>query len=341
MTRPAVLSVSALSVPWQTADPFLFCMYHEDFYPPGNADMGPAASLQGRQIGNDFAGQDGWRMYHGDRVPGFPAHPHRGFETVTVVRRGLVDHADSLGAAGRYGSGDTQWLTTGRGVQHSEMFPLVHAGRDNTLELFQIWLNLPRAGKMVEPHFAMFWKESTPRLLTTDTAGRAIEIEVIAGALDDSRPLPPPPASWAADPANQVAIWVIRMSPQAQWLLPAAPPSINRSLYYYKGASLSIAGTEQVPMHRIELVPDQAVPLVNGDTDSFLLLLQGRPIHEPVAQYGPFVMNNRSELQQAFNDYQQTQFGGWPWPRRDQVFPNSKGRFARHADGYEEEKGLA
>ena len=341
MTNPALISISALSVPWQTDDPFLFCMYHEDFYPHGNEDMGPAASLHGHSIGNDFAGQDGWRMYHGDKVPGFPAHPHRGFETVTVVRRGLVDHADSLGAAGRYGGGDTQWLTAGRGVQHSEMFPLLQAGQDNTLELFQIWLNLPRAGKMAEPHFAMFWKESIPRLLTTDAAGRTTEIEVIAGALGASRPLPPPPASWAADPANDVAIWVIRMAPQAQWTLPAMQQGSNRSLYYYKGTTLQITGEDLAPMHRIELVPKRDVLLTNGGTESFLLLLQGRPINEPVAHYGPFVMNNRAELQQAFTDYQNTRFGGWPWPRRDQVFPRTQGRFARHADGRTEEKNLA
>ncbi len=98
--------------------------------------FGPQALLAGREIGNDFVGLDGWSMYHGDVVPGFPVHPHRGFETVTIVRTGLVDHADSLGAAGRYGSGDVQWLTAGRGVQHSEMFPLFNPDRDNPLELF-------------------------------------------------------------------------------------------------------------------------------------------------------------------------------------------------------------
>ncbi len=82
-------------------------------------------------------------MYHGDVVPGFPQHPHRGFETVSVVRQGYIDHSDSLGATARYGGGDVQWLTTGSGVQHAEMFPLIHEHEGNTMELFQIWLNLP------------------------------------------------------------------------------------------------------------------------------------------------------------------------------------------------------
>ena len=95
MNENVVKKVAPLGFPWQTPDPFLFCVHHDDAYPAGNAELGPAASLAGRNIGSDFAGKDGWRMYHGDVVPGFPQHPHRGFETVTVVRRGLLDHSDS------------------------------------------------------------------------------------------------------------------------------------------------------------------------------------------------------------------------------------------------------
>ena len=131
----AIESVEPLGFPWKTRDPFVFCVYHNDRYPAGNDEQGPAASLAGRRIGNDFTIRDGWRMYHGDVVPGFPQHPHRGFETVTVVRQGLVDHSDSMGAAGRYGRGDTQWMTAGSGVQHAEMFPLVHL--DHNISMFR------------------------------------------------------------------------------------------------------------------------------------------------------------------------------------------------------------
>ena len=122
----AVKKVFRLGFPWQTQDPFLFCVHHEDFYPKGDVNLAPAVSLSGRNIGNDFQIKDGFRMYHGRTVPGFPAHPHRGFETITVVRKGLVDHADSAGGAGRYGNGDVQWMTAGKGLQHSEMFPLIN-----------------------------------------------------------------------------------------------------------------------------------------------------------------------------------------------------------------------
>src|SRR5438128_2647397 len=151
MADDAVIRIEPLGFPWQTSDPFLFCVHHDDAYPAGNDRMGPAASVAGRRMGMDFEGKDGWRMYHGNVVPGFPGHPHRGFETVTIVRRGMIDHSDSLGAAARYGGGDVQWLTAGNGIVHSEMFPLVERQRPNPAELFQIWLNLPAADKRVPP----------------------------------------------------------------------------------------------------------------------------------------------------------------------------------------------
>lgn len=103
----------------------------------------------GRRKGNDFALKDGFRMFHGSEVPGFPYHPHSGFETVTIAAEGEIDHSDSIGGAGRFKDGDVQWLTSGIGVQHSEMFPLLNQDKDNPFELFQIWLNLPAKSKKV------------------------------------------------------------------------------------------------------------------------------------------------------------------------------------------------
>src|SRR5213592_4324682 len=168
-----VLSVKPLGLPWETSDPFLFCMYHNDAYPAGNERLGPAASLAGRQIGQDFEGKDGWRMYHGSLVPGFPQHPHRGFETVTIMRHGFIDHSDSLGATARFGPGDVQWLTAGKGIVHSEMFPLLRSDGPNPQELFQIWLNLPSEDKFVEPHFGMLWDQAIPHHTVLDKNGRS------------------------------------------------------------------------------------------------------------------------------------------------------------------------
>lgn len=139
--------------------PSFFCAYHDDAYPAANAQMGPQASLAGWAMGQDFPRKDGWSMYHGSVVPGFPAHPHRGFETVTIVRKGLIDHSDLLGATARFGRGDVQWLTAGQGIVHSEMFPLLDAAAQ----------------------------------------GRRTEVAVIAGRLADAAaPLAPPPDAWAA-----------------------------------------------------------------------------------------------------------------------------------------------
>jgi redox-sensitive bicupin YhaK (pirin superfamily) len=329
----AIQTINPLGFPWQTSDPFLFCVHHDDAYPKGDDRMAPAASLAGREIGQDFEGKDGWRMYHGDVVPGFPGHPHRGFETVTIVRKGYIDHSDSLGAAARFGAGDTQWLTAGKGIVHSEMFPLLEQKAGNPLELFQIWLNLPRAGKMVEPYFTMLWSDSTPVVQAAGTT-----VNVVAGSLGDVRAPPPPPGSWAARADSGVAIWSIKLAPSARWALPAGPAGAGRSLYFFKGSGLSIDGREVPASSRIELNPSLPAELINGPVESELLLLQGRPIGEPVAQHGPFVMNTRAELQEAFQDYQRTGFGGWGWPTPGPVHPRDAGRFAKYPDGHIERR---
>jgi redox-sensitive bicupin YhaK (pirin superfamily) len=330
----AVLETLPLGFPWATVDPFLFCVHHDDAYPAGNDRMGPSASLAGRDLGQDFAGKDGWRMYHGRVVPGFPQHPHRGFETVTIARRGYIDHSDSLGAAARFGRGDVQWLTAGGGIVHSEMFPLLDKDAPNPVELFQIWLNLPASDKLAEPHFAMLWSHAIPRCAFTDEAGRATEVTVIAGLLDGKRPPPPPPRSWASRPDSDVAIWCIRMAPGASWTLPrAAREDAVRTLYFFRGASLDIGGHALRSRAAAVLRSDADVRLEAGEQESEILLLQGRPIGEPVVQHGPFVMNSRQEIERAFLDYRRTAFGGWPWPADDPVHGRDEGRFARHADG--------
>ena len=173
----SILRTTPLSAPpWPTIDPFLFCVHHVDAYPRGNAAMAPDAALSGRNLGQDFAGKDGWSMYHGQTIPGFPAHPHRGFETVTIVRQGHIDHSDSLGATARFGPGDVQWLTAGKGIVHCEMFPLRNTDAPNPAELFQIWLNLPAKNKMAEPHFTMLWGENVPTVRHADYLGSWLEV---------------------------------------------------------------------------------------------------------------------------------------------------------------------
>ena len=329
MKDDSIIDVAPLGSRWPTMDPFLMCVHHVDAFPRGNEQLGPAASLAGRSLGQDFAGKDGWRMYHGEVVPGFPQHPHRGFETVTIVRDGFIDHSDSLGATARFGRGDVQWLTAGAGISHSEMFPLLEREKANRLELFQIWVNLPARSKFAKPYFTMLWDEQLPRVRPA-----GVEIVVTAGALSGVTPLAPPPDSWAANPEADLAIWNIRLESHAEWTLPAARDArAGRVIYFFAGDRLSVDGREVTHHAALQLRADRAVRLAAPGQRAELLLLQGRPIGEPIAQHGPFVMNTRAELEQAFADYRRTEFGGWPYPANDPVFPRERGRFAQHPDG--------
>lgn len=334
-----VLQTVPLGFQWTTVDPFLFCVHHLDAYPEGNDRMGPAATLAGRELGADFEGLDGWRMYHGSSVPGFPQHPHRGFETVTFVRRGYVDHFDSSGATARFGRGDVQWLTAGRGIVHCEMFPLLDRDGPNPCELFQIWLNLPAADKMVDPYFTMLWSEDLPHHLAIDDAGRTTEVTVIAGELAGLRPPAPPPDSWASRPEADLAIWHVVAEPGAEWDMPrAATADTVRTLYVFEG-SVRVGAHVLAASSAALLRADEDVRIVGGSEGAEALVLQGRPIGEPVAQYGPFVMNDRAGIEQAFADYRATEFGGWPWSVDDPVHARDAGRFARRPDGSVETPG--
>jgi redox-sensitive bicupin YhaK (pirin superfamily) len=331
----AVLELVELGFQWQGLDPFIMTMHHVDHYGHGSEQQGPTVSLAGRRVGSDFAGIDGWNMYHGDVVPGFPQHPHRGFETVTVVRQGYVDHSDSLGATARYGGGDVQWLTTGSGIQHAEMFPLIQADQDNPLELFQIWLNLPPDSKMVDAYFGMLWSETIPTVLAP-----GVSVDVIAGTLDGHTAPAAPPDSWASHESGDMAIWLIRIDEGATWTLPAGPDGVNRMLHCFEGTDLAIDGVAVSSGVGARLVADAPVGITNNGQPAELLLLQGRPIGAPVFQLGPFVMNTPEELQDAFDDYRRTGFGGWPWESRDPVHARTEGRFALHADGTVEHREM-
>jgi hypothetical protein len=339
-----VLEIAPLGFQWATVDPFLFCVHHLDNYPEANEHMGPDASLEARDLGMDFAGADGWRMYHGSTVPGFPQHPHRGFETVTFARQGFIDHSDSLGATARFGRGDVQWLTAGQGIVHCEMFPLLDQHGPNPCELFQIWLNLPADDKMVDPYFTMLWGEDIPVHVAKDDDGRATRLTVIAGAFADLQPLPPPPNSWASRPEADVAIWHLAHEAGATFTLPPVTPHEGadtptvRTVYVFEG-SVTI-GDHHLEASTGALVRvGEPLPITAGPYGAEALVLQGRPIGEPVAKYGPFVMNTKTEIEQAFDDYRRTGFGGWPWPTDDPVHGHDAGRFARHADGRLEQPG--
>ena len=128
------------------------------------------------------------------------------------------------------------------------------------------------------------------------------------------------------------------MAPNAEWTIPAASASSNRSLYYYEGSSVEVEGQSAAAGHQIMLNAGEPTTIINGSEPSRILMLQGKPLQEPVAKYGPFVMNTNQEIQEAVQDYQRTQFGGWPWPTHEHTHDKTRGRFALHADGRLEEK---
>jgi redox-sensitive bicupin YhaK (pirin superfamily) len=214
------------------------------------------------------------------------------------------------------------------------MFPLVKRDEPNPVELFQIWLNLPAENKLAPPHFSMLWAKDIPRAVVADEAGRKTEVTVVAGKFGDHRPPAPPPHSWASRPESDVAIWCLRLDPSAVFTLPRATGEQTvRVLYFFSGESLRVGARTFREHCAIALDGRATVTLENGATATEILLLQGRPIGEPVVQHGPFVMNTREEIQRAITDYQRTRFGGWPWPVDDPVHGREAGRFARHADG--------
>ncbi|KHA76021.1 pirin [Janthinobacterium lividum] len=325
-----ILKIEPLGSPWKTIDPFLICAYHVDNYPSGNDDLGPDTAHPISSMDGDSDGTANWSMYYGRKVPGFPAHPHRGFETITILRKGVVDHADSMGNSARYAAGDVQWLTAGRGINHSEMFPLLNREAPNPLELFQIWLNLPARSKMVTPNFKMLWAENIPLHQIQDKIG-CVEIRCIVGSPGEEFPQSPPTPpndSWASAPNSDLAIWTIKLSPHAKWTLPPASGSgTRRQLFYFMGEGMLMGGHQVDALTSVEVSCDEPMELINGSEVSELLMLQGRPIGELVIQDGPFVMNSTYEISQAYEDYRQTQFGGWGWPSKDPVHDRDRSRF--------------
>ena len=244
-------------------------------------------------------------MYHGTEAF---QHPHRGFETITIVRRGS-SIPDSLGATARFGEGDA--VAHRRPASCTPRCPCSSSG-PNPAELFQIWLNLPRAQKMVEPHFTMLWGPNIPRVVRRDAAGRAAEITVIAGALDGAVAPAPPPSTSASDPRSDFAIWSVRLDAGAHLELPPAKAGTTRTVYLFEGNETRVAGETFRDKAAVRVRPDVPTRIENGAQPTDLLVLQARPLEEPVFQYGPFVMGTREEVQQAFLDYQRTQFGAGP-----------------------------
>jgi redox-sensitive bicupin YhaK (pirin superfamily) len=234
----------------------------------------------------------------GDYIGGFPNHPHRGFETVTYMIAGRMRHRDSAGHEGLLENGGVQWMTAGRGLVHSEL----PEQEEGLMEGFQLWLNLPAKDKMREPWYRDIQSEEIPEYTTAD----GVHVRVIAGTSHG--------IEGAVLRAHTEPLYLdITLPPGAEFA--QALPADHNVLVYVFRESLWIAGSE-VPTRRMAILANDAgsdgVVLRAGATNhspARALLIAGRPLHEPIAQYGPFVMNTQEEVKQAVHDFQNGQLG--------------------------------
>lgn len=230
-----------------------------------------------------------------DYLAGFPEHPHRGFETVTYMLDGRMRHKDNHGNEGVLVPGSVQWMTAGRGLVHSEM-PEQLEGR---MRGFQLWVNLPAREKMVDPRYQEFAPERIPQVQPAE----GVTVKVIAGRVDDT-------IGPIAQPATDPVYLDIGLAAGAGWEY-GLPEGYNAFAYVFEGAASVGVGEDAGPLSAQEigvLAGGDRFKVTAGDAGARLILVAGRPLREPVARHGPFVMNTRQEVMQAFDDFQQGRF---------------------------------
>ncbi|MFO0924738.1 MAG: pirin family protein [Pirellulales bacterium] len=226
---------------------------------------------------------------------GVGEHPHRGFETVTIVYDGELEHRDSSGSHGSIGPGDVQWMTAASGVVHEEFHSQKMTEQGGSLEMVQLWVNLPAKLKMSKPRYQSIVDAQIPR----HALGEAGYVRVIAGAYQGTQ--------GAAMTHSPIEAWDIRMQRSADVELPI-PASFNALLLVQQG-TLHVAGESFHSGELIRLSREGDHLTVRVDGGSQVLVLAGKPLDEPVAGYGPFVMNTREEIQQAIDDYRAGRMG--------------------------------
>ena len=223
-----------------------------------------------------------------DYIAGFPDHPHRGFETVTYMLAGRMRHEDNKGNTGLLGPGSVQWMTAGRGLVHSE-FPEQEEG---LMWGFQLWVNLPAKDKLTEPRYQDIQGDKVPEI----ALGPGARVRIIAGNING-----------VAGPVNAVAtapVYLDLLLEANAAYTPLLPDAHNAFIYVYQGAAKVGAGAAQIERGELALLSHGAtVPVTAGAEGARLILVAGQPLNEPVARYGPFVMNTAQEIHQAFADF--------------------------------------
>ncbi len=235
---------------------------------------------------------------------GVGEHPHRGFETVTIVYQGEVEHLDSTGAGGRIGPGDVQWMTAGAGVLHQEFHSHEFTRTGGTLEMVQLWVNLPAAEKTTEPSYQTLRDARIPSVTLDDGVGT---VRVIAGEFGER--------SGPARTRTPMNVIDLRLEAGSRIDLPLTEG--------WTALVIALAGTVQVndtevlrAAQGVRLEPRGQNATIETNTEARLLVLEGQPIDEPIAAYGPFVMNTSDEIQTALMDYREGRFGRLPETKR-------------------------
>ncbi len=229
-----------------------------------------------------------------DYIAGFPDHPHRGFETVTYMIAGRMLHRDSAGHEGLLQNGGVQWMTAGRGVIHSE----IPQQEEGVMEGFQLWLNLHSSEKMIQPWYRDFQDSDLPKLVTDE----GVAVTVIAGASHG--------VTGAVTRSITDPLYLDIHLPARTRFAQTLPPGHNAFVYVYRG-EVNVAG-KHVPSKRMAILANDAQAdgvVIEADADAKVLLIAGHPLREPIAQYGPFVMNSEAEIHQALSDFREGKLG--------------------------------
>jgi quercetin 2,3-dioxygenase len=227
---------------------------------------------------------------------GADAHPHRGFETVTLVYQGYLDHRDTAGHSGSIGPGDVQWMTAGSGLLHEEKFGKEFSKNGGTIELIQLWVNVPKKDKMVAPRYQELPKEKIPVINDRDTKSN---LRIIAGEYNGVK--------GPAETYSPIQLWDLKLGKGGEMTLNISK-DYNLGIYIVRGSvkiNNKMASTKQL----VNFGWDAERVHINAEEDSLLVILAGEPIEEPLATYGPFVMNTNTELVQALADYEGGKFG--------------------------------
>ena len=313
------VKVTRIGMHWDTEDPFIFASHHEDDYPAGNRQQAPPLQeIGGRDLGRDYEKRLGYRMYHGKVVPGFPMHAHWGYETVTLAEVGYVDHFDNMGIEGRFGFGDVQWVCASSRYSHCEMYPLADQENRNPNEI-----------KNGKNSVRTVWASDVKK-----ASGDGWTAKVICGSFGGVSATSPGSLSWSHGD-NGVRIIRFSMDPGSELVIDPALDGAARNLYFVSGKDAVIMGVPVEAENRVKILENTDVTVMNGDEPSVLWLLEGRPIGQKMASFGPVYLPTLKDVRAGLDEIRLNEYHEWPWGVIDRAQPVGTGRFIRYPDGTE------